>query len=731
MRIERLARMGVAEIAFRGRQKANQWIDRLSPVSAITRGKRTHRSMNAGTPMDAKAAFALFRDAAPRRFFAGTENGAAADILREELPAACRELIARANAPGAKRFDLLGYEALSFGEPTDWHLDPVAGVRAPGIHWSRINFLDPGTVGDAKVTWELNRHQWLLPLAQAYWLTADERYAQEVADVVDDWSRANPYGKGINWASSLEVAYRVISWSWLFILIRDSGAVSVPQFAEFLAQVRAHASHIERYLSRYYAPNTHLTGEALALFYVGLLFPELPEAARWRRLGHTILVEQSARQVLPDGVYFEQATGYHRYTLDIYMHFLILAARNAVFVPEDVRRRTERMVEFLIAISAPDRAMPQIGDSDAGWLLPLARRDSNDCRGSFAVAAALFDRPDFLWAAGGPTPEVLWLLGASAWETLRKKAASPPAEQSSTFRDGGYSVMRSSWASDAHQMVVDVGPIGSRVSGAHAHADLLGIQCWAFGEPFIVDPGTFSYADPSWRDHFRGTSAHSTVVVDGLSQARPSGLFTWHSQPTATLRDWKPGAEHDYLDASHDAYRVLPDPVTHRRRVFFAKARYWVVVDDLIGLDRHELELRFQFSARPVTAGPGSWVRAEGKRHRGLWLAPFTDTPLEARIRIGETNPIEGWVSSDYGRKVPAPSVSYAWRAGLPARVVTLIMPVDRLGAEPPAVTVLRDSAGSLTGLKLDGLGETVLIDERAIVVDAVELVGPVSGGVR
>ena len=50
-----------------------------------------------------------------------------------------------------------------------------------------------------------------------------------------------------------------------------------------LASIHAHAAHIRKYLSYYFSPNTHLTGEALGLFYAGILFPELGSARRWRR----------------------------------------------------------------------------------------------------------------------------------------------------------------------------------------------------------------------------------------------------------------------------------------------------------------------------------------------------------------------------------------------------------------------------------------------------------------
>ena len=52
--------------------------------------------------------------------------------------------------------------------------------------------------------------------------------------------------------------------------------------------------------------------------------------------------------------------------------------------------------------------------------------------------------------------------------------------------------MRSGWEPDAHQAIVDIGPIGCPVSGGHGHADLLSMQCSIFGEPCLVDAGTYS-----------------------------------------------------------------------------------------------------------------------------------------------------------------------------------------------------------------------------------------------
>jgi hypothetical protein len=724
MMLKKLARMGIAEIADRSRQKATRLVDRVVPGLGVG-GRRLHGlALGGAQAAEGGAALELFRDAAPRRFFPGVETGESTEILGNELPAVAREVIAVANAVCTRRFDLLGYEGLFFGESVDWHLDPVAGRRSPAAHFSRIDPLDPAQVGDSKVTWELNRHQWLLPLAQAYWLTADRRYAQEAADLVDDWSRANPYGVGLNWSSSLEAAFRLISWSWAFVLIRDAGVLSPQEFLGLIAQVRLHAAHIERYLSRYFSPNTHLTGEALGLFYAGVLFPELPEASRWRKLGRQILIDESRRQIHADGVFFEQATCYQRYTIDFYLHFLILAERNDVAVPADVRARVQRMLDFLLFVSTPDGSMPSIGDADGGWLLPIVRRSPTDPRGTFGVAAALFNRADYLWAAGGAVPEALWLLGPGAWQRMKGLEAKPPAAPpSALFPDGGYAVMRSDWGREAHQLTMDVGPLGCRFSAAHGHADLLSVQCTAFGESHIVDPGTYCYTpDRTWRDYFRGTAAHSTVLVDGEPQARPAGPFAWQAKPAVTIRSWSSTAESDLVDAFHDGYGSLPDPVRHRRRVLFVKPRFWVIVDDLSGGAVHDVELRFQFAADPLDAGDALWVSAAGRRGGGLALAAFADRALTRRVVQGEMSPPQGWISTHYGRRQAAPMVIYGTRGKLPLRITTVLLPFERGGNRRPDVTATHEK------------GRTILVlresQERIIVTDDTLAVEPAPAAV-
>ncbi len=709
MRLSRLRQMSVQQVVRRGCQEASKRWDRIaaSATMPVLSARGHARRVNAHSPDGGGRHGRVPASLDCSHFFEGAASASTTAASVARIPES-RRTIASADAICQGRFDLLGYRELDFGDPVDWYLDPLSGRQAPPVHWSRLDPLDSATVGDSKVVWELNRHQWLLHLGQAYRFTGDERYAVAFARYTQEWMRANPVGIGINWVSSLEVALRLISWCWALVLFEGSEALSDELRMMIVAGIADHARHVERYLSYDFSPNTHLTGEALGLFYAGVLFPDMARARRWRARGTQILIAECERQILPDGVYFEQATCYQRYTAEIYLHFLILAARNGFDVPRTVATRVERLVDFLMAVRRPDGSIPHIGDADGGWLLPLVPRAADDLRGIWAVAAAFFGRPDYAWAAAGVTPEVFWLLGSTGAKAFEALVPAPPQTASSqVFPHGGYVVMRSGWEPDAHQLIFDVGPLGCPVSGGHGHADLLSVQCAVFGEPYLVDAGTYRYSgDSGSRDYFRSTQAHSTVIVDGEPQAMPAGPFRWQARPAARLRRWLPTPEADFADADHRAYLRLSGGVVHRRRVVFVRDGYWVLLDDLEGSGEHQVELRFQFAPIDLHVDPMLWARAHGRGGRGLFIRPFAAVPLSASVHSGELVPMQGWVSTAYGRRSPAPALVYSTVTSLPLRIMTVFLPMADSRAAAPGVAPLIGKDRMPVGLMFgDGRG--------------------------
>jgi Heparinase II/III-like protein/Heparinase II/III N-terminus len=589
------------------------------------------------------------------------------------------------------RFDLLGLKQLDFGNPLDWHLEPISGKRSALEHWSLVEEVDAAQSGDKKIVWELNRHQHFVLLGQAYWLTNDERYAKAFASQLSSWIEQNPPKLGINWISSLEIAFRSISWIWSLHFFKHSAALTSDLFWQALRVLYLNARHIETYLSTYFSPNTHLTGEALGLYYLGTIFPEFDDASRWRSAGRRILLEQLPLHVQNDGVYFEQSSYYHRYTTDFYTHFLLLAAANDDSLPDIVGNKLQQLLDHLMYITRPEGTMPLFGDDDGGRLMIFDPREpKNDCRSSLTTGAAIFRRADYKFVAQKPAREILWLLGPDGLERFENIEPAEPRKQSIGFSQGGYYVMRDGWTADANYLLFDCGPHGVSNCG-HAHADALAFELATNGRTLLVDPGTFSYTGSSEaRNWFRSSPAHNTLTLDSESSSVSAGPFSWTSIAKIECTSWLSRGGFDFVSGRHDGYQRLEAPATHIRSILFVKNRYWVVLDEIESKGNHNADLWFHFDAgaNPLieaTEGP-EIVLAE----RGLDITVFGDA--------GRWRREEGWVSYCYGSREPARVYAYSAQTTGGGRFISFLLPraerrsykvreVEAIGGKAFAVT--------------------------------------------
>src|SRR5438105_4423348 len=400
--LARLARMDRAEIAWRATAAARTTIDRvrtrfvepqwnredlvhaLAPLPELA---PVRSALAAHTWDDAHRALARHFASAPQRFAIGPASRTAVVArIREEFPQSVVHAVSRADRIVAGEYDLLAFRGLRFGAGAlpDWRLGPTVDRRPPMAFWASVPYLDPA-YGDHKVIWELNRHQHWLALGRAYWLSADARYRDRCLAELRGWLHANPPLTGINWASMLELAFRSISWIWAinFFVDEDESSPSA-WLVDLLVALDRQLSHVEQNLSYYFSPNTHLLGEALALFIAGAALPELAASPRRRALGRKILLAEIARQIGADGGHLERSTHYHRYTLDFYELATIVARLTGDAAAPAFEQIVGRLAVAARLLADARGRIPHIGDDDGGALVPIAGRSADDVRDSLA-----------------------------------------------------------------------------------------------------------------------------------------------------------------------------------------------------------------------------------------------------------------------------------------------------------------------------------------------------------
>jgi hypothetical protein len=281
------------------------------------------------------------------------------------------------------------------------------------------------------------------------------------------------------------------------------------------------------------------------LAFLGRLLPDGALAARWRRVGYATLEREALRQFYPDGVNAEQAFGYLPFVWEFYLHAYRLQP-----MPDAVRERLAKSIEFVRNVMDASGYVPQVGDEDDGTVVPLwsAAADRHRVVGR-ALAQVLGCEPP---PAYSDADDALaqWLMGET-----------PPAGsrliESRLYPDGGYAVLHSArW-----QALFDAGPLGLGSLAAHGHADALAIWASLDGKRLLIDAGTYAYhEDPAWRDHFRSTPAHNTLTLDGKNQSEIQGPFLWGRKARSRFvaHDLREG----WVEGETEAY--LPDTITRR-----------------------------------------------------------------------------------------------------------------------------------------------------------------------
>ena len=637
--VRRLRGMSVTEVAARVRVAARQryWANparRPDPARTLLPGSR-------------RAALALGRPIAPSGAQAATL--AAADrLLAGSWPVFHLRDIAVAPSP-------------------DWFADPLTGRRAPQAGYAfTMPYRDEAQVGNIKFVWELSRHQATTMLASAWWLSRDDRYAQRVADHLQAWWKENPFLTGVHWVSAIEVGLRLLSWCWIRALLTDWPGVRAlfddnPMFA---AQLYQHQLYARSFHSTGSSANNHLIAELAGLSAAATVFPWFAESAEWARWSRTLLVEQAAAQTHPEGLNREQASEYHLFVLEMLLAAALAARMAGAPFPPAMDACLTRMADALAASLDSAGRPPRFGDGDDGRGLLVDAPEMDHAGAVLDACRALYGAAPW-WPA-----ETGSVLGALAGQ-LGGRPGPRDVARIDHFAGSGMTILRTSTGPQEVWVRCDAGPHGFLSIAAHGHADALSIELRCGGVDVLADPGTYCYhGEPAWRGYFKGTAAHSTLMVDGQHQAVSGGPFLWLTRPVSALDEpVGPGT----WQAHHNGYRRLHDPVTHHRRVTLQDGTREVSVLDWIDSSTaHDVVLSWHL-------GPEIDVDLGETTARLTWPGGSAQLLLPATLvwtlHRGEQDPPLGWYSAGFGHKTPAVTLTGHGRLSSGAMVLTRFTP--------------------------------------------------------
>ncbi len=368
----------------------------------------------------------------------------------------------------------------------------------------------------------------------------NERFELQI-NIINKWIIENPYGKGTGW-EPYPTSLRIINWiKWHF----KTNGLSDEAKLSLWNQVLWLAARPE-----YHLLGNHLFINAKALLFACVFFG-LDECSFIYRKALKILNEELHEQFLEDGAHFELSPMYHSLAMeDLLDLYQLKSGLPSSFPSQEIQEK------FL---------------SGMNWLYYLSYENGelanfNDCANG--IGPTFKELEDF-----GKRLGLNWSLTADS--------------KFNYLQQSGFAVVKD----EIIHMIADIGDIGPDYLPGHAHADTLSFELALKGKRIIVNSGTGEYGLSDERFRQRGTSAHSTIELDGKSSSEVWSGFRVAQR--ARVKDVEIIDEDKKLEFSavHDGYARIVSKPLHKRKWKFNDGCL-EVVDEVTG-SQNNVQLRF------------------------------------------------------------------------------------------------------------------------------------------
>lgn len=533
---------------------------------------------------------------------------------------------------------------IDVGFPPNWTLNPYSGKSAPNNgHFSQINEFG---FGDVKAIWETSRFGFVFYLARGYARTGNDQFAETYWELLENWMETNSPYEGINWKCGQESGLRFLAAAFGLFVFSRSSATTPERLNRFSRLAAATANRIDKHIA--YAisqKNNHGISEAVALWSIGILFPELKHSDAWQAKGLKVLVQLCDELIYEDGAFSQHSVNYHRLVLHLLAWSIRLAEANSIQLPHsivDSFRRATRFVSALIA--GNDGQVPRYGNDDGAKILALNHCDYFDFRPLVQLCHTIaYGQRSF---EAGPWDEDLFWFGISIKKS--EVAEQPMSPGRKSFPNGGIHRI--------HLENTTAFVRGGKFRHRPTQSDQMHVDIWWNGHNIAIDPGTYSYnGEDDWREiPLMKNQFHNSVLVDGKEpeqQVSKFLLLPWNDtvrvipkkQPKFLAMEWSRklnfGLEHSV--EHHRAVSVLPNDVLVVLDGLWSRGEHLYQLNWLLGEKDWDLQDKLQGKLRLQIDSSDYYVHVRGNGKTELDCA----TGVEGSAR--------GWFAPHYLERQP------------------------------------------------------------------------------
>lgn len=509
-----------------------------------------------------------------------------------------------------------------------WDTDIKTDFKwAAGKFYSDYVIIDLSNQADVKVPWEISRGHQLLVLAQAYRITQDGQYRDEVLRQILSWIDSNPLMRSINWTCSMEVAIRAVNWMYAIQMIGDAVSGKIAKIIEH--SLFDHGFFIINNLEnngRYSA--NHYMSDIVGLLYLGRLFYDTKEGKRWYEFALQEFYYEIRTQFLPSGFHYERSVSYHRLMVELTTYTLTMLRRVGEVIPVDVVYREKNMLETIISYTKPSGNAPAIGDEDNGRFLPFVPQDFHNHQ--YLVDLAIIRKGKL----EQEKPLVVWEDAGMA-----------------VIKEGDFYLFFNNAGLSAY-------PTPERLCGSHTHCDLLSFELASKQGDIIIDPGTYTYtSDAIKRNEYRSTQKHNTIMVDNIEQYEFDNGNLFRVKNTSSPGLIKGCVDGDVIMLNGCYTRKVNDNTLAHNRSMRYFCNNLVIQDYVEFKGQHTLNMFFHLAPECVVENKDGLMKIE--KNDCVYTIDFEHN----QKKEGETiHVIEDTISPSYGVEIKSKTIKVSLR---------------------------------------------------------------------
>ncbi len=339
------------------------------------------------------------------------------------------------------------------------------------------------------------------------------------------WVVENPMGSKCGW-DPYPTSLRIINWVKWLTKYHENDSIIVGSLWKQLSWLSQRPE--------YHLLGNHLFINAKAMVIVGSYF-DGKLAAQNVQKGLTIIEQELDEQFLPDGAQFELSPMYHALAMeDLIEIYNVLNASGYSTLKEKIKVKIQKGLQWLSAMTYNNGEYTHFNDTAQG------------------IAPSLDQLKNL---AGASNISVDFNLPALNY-----------------FKDAGYVV----YTAHGMKLIADVANVGPDYLPGHAHADTLSFEL-AFGlHRVVVNHGVTCYGTSSQRQFERGTSAHSTVIINNENSSEVWSGFRVARRAYPFDVQVKESNEGILIGGSHNGYHRLKSSPTHTRS--------WLINEDAVAV---------------------------------------------------------------------------------------------------------------------------------------------------